>query len=183
MSGCSPFCAFLVERWRTGLFSKEIFPGFPFRPAGWRALAFNRDTVGNIRLPEIVWHHLFREVSIRTCETVAFVASPQPITGGIVAEREQPFVVALDVQRVLAHFSDMSMYLPEFFMAGGSEHWAVWGDSDLTVLGGEFHLISTLIEELGGESKVIEDMARDFGLDEAPDSADMWAYLKGLARN
>src|SRR5690606_14459662 len=142
----------------------EIFPGFPFVQQTWEALAFSRDTAGNSRLPMAVWTCLLRQIANRTRDRVAFITSPEPIHEGLVAAQTQPFVVALDERGVLTHFSDMGVYLPEFFMAGASERWAIWGDSDLTVLGGEVNVIHPVIEALGGERAVVEAMLRDFGV-------------------
>ncbi|WP_153022948.1 hypothetical protein [Rhodanobacter thiooxydans] len=177
---CTPFCSYLSDRWRTSLFRADIFPGFPFVPLNWQALAFNRDNAGDMRLPSNIWRCLLDQAHERTRDTRAFVVSPAPIIGGVVMEREQPFVVPLDERSVLAHFSDMSLYLPEFFMSTASERWAIWGDSDLTVLGAECELITAVIEEYGGEAKAIEEMARDFGLRNTTEDHSMWTYLKGL---
>jgi hypothetical protein len=180
MNTPSPFAIYLAEAWRTRLFQPEIFPGFPFVQTTWTALAFSRDNAGNSRLPTTAWACLFRQLASATRDRVAFITSPEPIYEGLVAARTQPFVVALDEQSVLAHFSDMDVYLPEFFMAGASERWAIWGDSDLTVLGGQVDVISPVIDALGGKSAVTEAMLRDFGVTSEPDEYGMSVYLRGL---
>ena len=180
MRTSTPFCAFLVDSWRTRLFRKEIFPGFPFVPPDWIALAFNRDNHGDVRLPDETWQKLIVEILKRTREQVALIVSPEPLIAGTVAELEQPFVVPLNGPSMLAHFADTSRYLPEFFMAGASERWAIWGDSDLTVVGGEREMMSAIIDNIGGVPAALVMMTNDFALCESPDDSDMHLYLRAL---
>jgi hypothetical protein len=176
----APFALYLTEAWRTRLFQPQVFPGFPFLRPAWTALAFSRDNAGNIRLPMTVWAYLLRQIANTTRDRIAFVTSPEPISGGVVAARTQPFVVALDEQSVVAHFSDMDVYLPEFFMAGASERWAIWGDSDFTVLGGEMDVICPVVDALGGKRVALEMMLQDFAVATETDEYGMSSYLKGL---
>jgi hypothetical protein len=182
MHARSPFCTFLVEGWRTRIYRSEIFPGFPFVPTTWKAVAFNRDNVGNIRIPKEIWDLALREIRRKTRDSVGFVASPQPISAGSIAGSEQPFVVGLDLFSVLEHFSNTNTYLPEFFMAGASEKWAIRGDSDLTVLGGDEDLISCVLNYFGGENEAIREMLRDFSVDDERHDFGMSAYIRGLVR-
>ncbi|MHC9086273.1 hypothetical protein ACYX7E_14780 [Luteimonas sp. RIT-PG2_3] len=180
MTRCNPFSIFLVEQWRKSIFQPQIFPGFPLKPGGWKALAFNRDRQGNTRLPEGVWRRLIDEIRRTYREEFAFVASPDPLTGGVVMEVEQPFVVRLNLDEVLAHFLRSDRYLPEFFMAGVGQKWAVWGDSDLTVVGGESSLLLSVMKEFGGEMGSVMAMTSDFGLDDSSANLPMLRYVNDL---
>gem|GEM_PF-6335136 len=82
-----------------------------------------------------------------------------------------------------AHFTDMNLYLPEFIMVGGSEQWAIWGDSDMTLLGAEESIIRPLIDEMGGDVAAVATMARDFGLDLEPHNSKMVKYLNALVKD
>lgn len=180
MIEANPFNDYLVENWRMRLFSDEIFPGFPFRPSRWTAMAFDRDSQGGIRIPEAVWTCLVNTLRNSTKERFAFVASSHPLRGGVVAERQQPFVVALDPSSVIAHFNDRTSYLPEFFMAGGSETWAIWGDSDITVIGGDPEIMSLVTSSIGSPEALVEFIARDFRLKQNAEDAEMWTYIRRL---
>lgn len=180
MAASNPFCLYLIEQWRNNVFKDNIFPDFPFKPADWKALAFNRDNHGLIRLPEVVWRLFIDEVKNISNEKYAFIASPDPIISGEIMRREQPFAVSLNLGDVLAHFRSSEVYLPEFFMSGVEQKWAVWGDSDLTVVGGESKLLLSLIEELGGEKGAVASMISDFGLNDSADSLTMLDYFQRL---
>lgn len=177
--GLGTFSFYLLERWRAHLFNKNIFPGFPFRPTGWKALAFNRDNHG-ARLPLDVWQKVVVEFAQRTNEKYCFVMSSDPIVGGSVMSEEQPFIIPLDAKEIESHFRNSARYLPEFFMAGASEEWAVWGDSDITVLGGKAELMSVIATGLGGWEKILEMMKLDFGLTESSIDDQMRSYLEAL---
>jgi hypothetical protein len=99
---------------------------------------------------------------------------------GVVAERSQPFIVPLNEQGIVEHFSDMSAYLPEFFMGDMSSSWAIWGDSDITVLGGKAELIDALVDEIGGREEAIRMMLESFGVDGLGAPGEMADYLKAL---
>lgn len=178
----SPFSTSLLERWRSTLICSTIYPAFPFKKESWKALAFNRDTAGNVRIPVGTWRSFLSVLETHTNDNSAFIASPTPILAGIVSDQKQPFVVPLTYDGVVAHFTQMSVYLPEFVMVGGSEKWAIWGDSDMTLLGAEESMIRPLVDGLGGDGNAIAAMAHDFGLGPGPHDEGMWRYLERLVK-
>jgi hypothetical protein len=170
----------LAKKWNSEIFEEEIFPGFPFRPVGWRAIAFDRDKEGSLRMPLGIWRKLLREIRGFSGQSAAFVISPVPISSGLVAERSQPFIVPLTEKGIVGHFSDMNVYLPEFFMGDASSSWAIWGDSDITVLGGKNELIDALVDEIGGREEAVKMMLESFGVDGVGASSEMVDYLTAL---
>lgn len=178
----TPFHTYLSERWRHSIFGARIFPGFPFDNDGWVAIAYDRDREGGNRLPERIWRLLIDAVRSMTADSRAYVISPYPIVAGTVSEHAQPFEVPLSIAGVHGYFGESDRYLPEFLMAGVSEAWAIWGDSDITVLGGSRFIMSAVSEALGGEEGMVDEMARSFRLSDCVEDESMHLYLRDLAR-
>lgn len=176
----SPSSEALVGSWKKDLFEQQIFPGFPFRKKSWRAIAFNRDLEGDLRIPASVWLLLVEAIQKRSGRTHALLASPYELSAGTVAQKPQPFAISLDERGIVDHFSNADFYLPEFFMSDGSESWAIWGDSDLTVLGGEADIMHDFLSKRGGDEKVLDQMFLDFGVTDTAESDEMRVYLKGV---
>jgi hypothetical protein len=174
--------AYLTECWRTRLFSPSIYPGSPFRKMGWLALAFNRDRQGDQRFPPHLWAALLQSIKTQTAESVAFVCSVDELLGGTTAVQEQPFLIKLELDAVLAHFTSADAYLPEFWMAGASEDWGIWGDSDFTVFGGTPSLMAPVIDVFGDSQGALTAMCADFDVSLDQDSTDevMRIYLARL---
>ena len=173
------FSIYLLERWRAFIFGREIFPSFPFKKSGWRAVAFNRNNHG-ARLPPSIFQGMEEQLRKRTGENCCFVASPYPVIGGLVALEAQPFVIPFEADEMERHFRDPKYYLPEFFMVGASEDWAVWGDSDMTVMGGKSDLISGIVADYGGKLGIIEVMRLDFDLTGSTVDDQMRSYIEAL---
>jgi hypothetical protein len=176
------FEVYLTECWRSRLFSPSIFPGTPFRKKGWLGLAFNRDHQGDQRLPRGVWAELLLSIGAQTAESTAFVCAAQDVLGGNTAALEQPFLVKLEIDAVLGHFASADHYHPEFWMAGVSEDWAIWGDSDFTVVGGSPNLMKPVISSFGGDQGALAAMCSDFEVSVTQDCRDegMRNYLACL---
>lgn len=176
------FEAYLTECWRSRLFSPSIYPGIPFRKKGWLSLAFNRDHQGDQRLPQDVWDALLQSICAQTGESIAFVCASQEVLGGTTAAHEQPFLVKLETDAVLDHFTNADHYHPEFWMAGVSEDWAIWGDSDFTLLGGSPDLMEPVLKSFGGCQGAFAAMCTDFEISLNQDGQDdeIRSYLARL---
>ena len=167
----------LRQLWHEELFAPDIFPGFPFRPADWHAIAFNRDVHGNSRIALGDWEALLEVLRRRTTDKVALLLTPFPELQG--RDPVQPIVLPLEGDAVVSQFLE-GPYFPEFFLAGESRTWAIRGDSDFTIIGGQKSLMSDLIDKLGGMARVSERMQREFDVGEGQEDSSMRSYLQML---
>lgn len=167
----------LRHLWHEELFTQDIYPGFPFRPTDWHAIAFNRDLHGNSRMALSDWMQLLDVLRQGTTDKVALLLTPFAEIHG--RDPVQPIILPLEGDAVVSQFLEGS-YFPEFFLAGESRTWAVRGDSDFTIIGGQKPLMSEFIARLGGMDRVSERMNAEFAIGEGEEDASMRSYLKKL---
>jgi hypothetical protein len=168
----------LRRLWHEELFSTRIYPDFPFRPRGWRAVAFNRDLHGNARIPIADWKRLLDVLRTHSTDEVALLLTPYADLNGL--DPPQPIVLPLAGDAVVSQFLDREVYFPEFFLSGESRSWAVRGDSDFSIVGGEDELMSVFIDVMGGASSVLERMKEEFGVGDCDEDREMRIYLESL---
>lgn len=160
------------------IFAPSIFPGFPFQPSGWSAVAFERDNYDNTRVPEdffVVMSEEFR----RAGEQVLFVK-------GIEAAAMPDAYLEIEFSWPAYRNAMLTRrnYSVEYRMVGAVQLCACWSDAELTVWGGESAVMRNVVERLGGQRTVEERMLRDFYLDEnGTDNQELRRYLARLLEN
>lgn len=158
------------------IFENHIFPGFPFRNRDWLAVAFERNSHDNARMPE--W--FFR------CASKHFNRDGQEkllIKGDCFALDGRP----KEVVEVAFNWDDYHnfMLLPEGFsleykMVSEDGACGCWADAELTVFGGAADEMTGLFDDLGGRNSMLASIEREFFLDEPTGNEDMRAYFRGL---
>jgi len=158
------------------LFERAIFPGFPFRNRDWLAIAFERNSYDNTRLPE--W--FFRSASQH------FNADGQNkllIKGDCFALSEQiAEVVAVDFDwdSYRNFMLSPESYSLEYKMASKDRSCGCWADAELTIFGGSPEEMTAVLADFGGADAVLARVEREFFLDERDGNEDLRAYFRGL---
>lgn len=156
------------------IFSRTIFPGFPFREPEWIAIAFERDNYDNTRMPE--W--FFREAADE------FSADGRMLIKGygenFCGHPSNTLELAFSWDEYKKFMLSKKGYSPEYLMVGAAGSWACRADGELAVFGGEPTRMNRIFARHGGKDEVFAAMQRDFSLHDEQRNSELRTYLREL---
>jgi len=158
------------------LFEAEIFPEFPFRNRHWLAVAFERNSHDNTRMPE--W--FFRAASKHfnpDGKSKLLVKGDCFALDGQLAE---VIAVAFDWESYRDFMLSRAGFSIEYKMANDDGTCACWADAELTIFGGAFDKMIKLLDDHGGRNSMLTRIEEEFFLDERAGNEDMRAFFRGL---
>jgi hypothetical protein len=148
---------------------------FPFRDMSWRAVAFERNSYDNARLPQ--WFF----------EAASGVFSPSGegdllIAGDCFDSAGLPRVcrVPFNWTAFRAKMLEPAFYSVEYQIANSDLTCGCLADAEITIFGGEPVRMAQVFERLGGEERLLQIMRQEFLLGDTGAYEEMDRFLQGL---
>lgn len=159
----------------SGLFEKDIFPGFPFKNKRWLGIAFDRDRWAT-RIPQ--W--FFEEMQGLLLPGDVMCIYGSSVSGsGQTSSHAHLGSIDLSWKEFSSFIASDANYSPEYWMFDRRGRWACRADPELTVWGAESSTMDAFYSLHRGKAGVLQMMANEMGVLPGV-HADMYRYLQEL---
>lgn len=153
----------------------SAFPQSPFKKAGWRGLAFNRDAHGNGGLPRKVFDSVLSTARNRGSKEFLLIPAAFSIPHG----PESDICVITDWNDYILALN-RTEFLPEYYVSDREFSFVIWVDPDASVLGASKGLIDQALACIGDFEDVQTECAAEFGVLLDDPASKMASYLRNL---
>lgn len=139
------------------VFLKNPDPDFPFRNPSWIAVAFERNSYDNTRMPD--W--FFRAAS----KHFGGMGAVELLIAGDCFQKAglpEVSVESFEWERYRKFMLRPEAYSVEYKITSADLQCGCWADPDITVFGGAPAQMSAVLDDLGGAKRLLEHMRQEF---------------------